>query len=556
MWEDMPELTDEHERLTNLRFSPYIFYSNRDRDTRTGHCTACNADITVYRIQRIMTAEDTAFLDAKHNDMGTCPVCKEQITYKSVGKSKNRGNLHATGRIIIILPVNENKVYARCFFVYKDYYNYSKHYTDCMLWGETVRYIWEPGKFEAYKYDWDQTGLGVNPNGRKPQQTFNRKSTAIEPFSSGDVMRGGFNTYDIINESELSKTFLRYAQHELFTKGNNLYSFENKIFKYLSLYCVYPQFEMLAKLGHMDVINDMVYENRNNGRYFNWKAQDPAKFFKMTKQEYKSFRAAGGELELAKAYTALKKFSPNSTDYNTVQKYLDAFKSQYNYFITFVSKYKMRHIHLYNYLQKHVTEKRDIYNTLIMYKDYIEAAEKLQYDFKSEIVLMPRALIKAHDTATTTLALVAEELRQKAKASEYAAQEKKLSELYKSRAKQYVFSADGYCIIQPESMSDIVKEGARQNHCVAGYAPRHAEGKLTILFMRTADEPDASLYTIEMQGKQMHQVQGYHNESKPKGAEKDFFEKWQTWVKVGSPRDKQGNPVISEEERARILAAS
>lgn len=542
MWEDMPELTDEHERLTNLYFAAYIFYEKKGKDQIEGHCTSCNSDM----ILRV----------AKHNQQSQCPVCGAEITFKSIGKSKSRGNLHATGRIIIILPVNETKVYARCFFVYKDYYHYSAHYTDCMLWGETVRYIWEPGKWEAYKYDWDQTGLGVKLNGTKPTQTFIRKKTAIEPFCPGDTMRGGYNSYVIINESEISKTFLRYAQHEKFTAGIQTYSCLNKVFKYFSLYCIYPQFEMLCKLGHVDVIYDMIYEDRNNGRYFNWKAQNPSEFFKFSKNEYNAFCAAGGSMKLAKAYKTLKKLSPNSTDFETVKKYMDTLGGQYFNFEALIVKLKTRHIHFYNYLQKHVTEKRSLPDVFIMYTDYFNAAEKLEYDLKNEVILMPKALIKAHDTAVGARALILEEIRQKNKKKETEEQEKKLRQLYESRAKQYVYSADGYRIIQPESISDIVKEGALQKHCVAGYAPRHAEGKLTILFMRSDNDPEASLYTIEMHDRVMTQVQGYHNESKPQGIEKDFIDKWQTWVKAGSPRDKSGKPVIETENRMRVLVAS
>lgn len=83
-------------------------------------------------------------------------------------------------------------------------------------------------------------------------------------------------------------------------------------------------------------------------------------------------------------------------------------------------------------------------------------------------------------------------------------------------------------------------------HCVAGYAARHLRGTLAILFLRDASAPDKSLYTIEMHGKSLTQVQGYNNKTPLTPEAKDFFNCWLEWVKQGSKRRRDGSPILKK----------
>ena len=105
-------------------------------------------------------------------------------------------------------------------------------------------------------------------------------------------------------------------------------------------------------------------------------------------------------------------------------------------------------------------------------------------------------------------------------------------------------------------LSDLREEKAAAfvlpvSECVGGYAARHANGETTILFMRSAAWPDKPLYTIEMQGKELIQVHGYHNRTAPRDipAANEFFESWLKWVKGGSKRPKL-HKKTKETERA------
>ena len=75
------------------------------------------------------------------------------------------------------------------------------------------------------------------------------------------------------------------------------------------------------------------------------------------------------------------------------------------------------------------------------------------------------------------------------------------------------------------------------SHCVGGYADRHTNGKLSIMFLRRKDEPDKPYYTIEVGNDlTIRQCRGYKNNvistgGKEKPQEiKDFETKYQNYL--------------------------
>ena len=78
--------------------------------------------------------------------------------------------------------------------------------------------------------------------------------------------------------------------------------------------------------------------------------------------------------------------------------------------------------------------------------------------------------------------------------------------------KQLEYEGKELMIRQPSSFDEIVNEGARLHHCVAGYAERHALGKLHIMFIRRKDDPEKPYYTMEVDTKgEIVQVRGDRN---------------------------------------------
>ena len=90
-----------------------------------------------------------------------------------------------------------------------------------------------------------------------------------------------------------------------------------------------------------------------------------------------------------------------------------------------------------------------------------------------------------------------------------------------------------------------------------GIPHRHLEGKVVILFLRSAEDPDTPLCTIEMNGMRIVQIHGYKNDLEsgavpPEERFADFLSVWLPWVEAHSPRDAQGRPILPEQVRCEI----
>ena len=159
---------------------------------------------------------------------------------------------------------------------------------------------------------------------------------------------------------------------------------------------------------------------------------------------------------------------------------------------------------------------------------------------------MPKDLRARHDTAAQTLQTEADDKAAKA----YAKRLKMLRE-------KYEFELDGLRVVVPETARQIVEEGKILQHCVGGYAARHIQGKTTILFLRRSRRPERSYITIEMCGTgqtDIMQIHGYKNEVyrgsvSPRKRYGHFLAVWQSWLKAGSKRDRQGRPVLPQETK-------
>lgn len=99
-------------------------------------------------------------------------------------------------------------------------------------------------------------------------------------------------------------------------------------------------------------------------------------------------------------------------------------------------------------------------------------------------------------------------------------------------------------------------EGKALKHCVGGYADRHIEGLVTILFLRDKRRPGRPLVTIEMCGNSIVQIHGWDDERtackenpkriSPRKIYEEFLDEWLDWLAAGSKR-KKGLPVIYKE---------
>ena len=182
-----------------------------------------------------------------------------------------------------------------------------------------------------------------------------------------------------------------------------------------------------------------------------------------------------------------------------------------------------------------------------LWVDYLEAAAKLRYELSQDDVRMPKDLLDRHDHAVAAVEAAEDESAMK----RYQARFQQLS-------KQFSFAAEGLCVVVPAGIRDIVREGRVLRHCVGGYADRHIDGSVTILFLRKESAPGVPYVTIEMSTEnncreiRIRQIHGYWNERdgrpSPQSTHAGFLKTWLNWVHDGSPRDCAGHPIIAAED--------
>lgn len=483
-------------------FNHYVFYKNA-KEGKECWCTSCNKHFE-YSLPRTFSKKETDFLYAGHNDNCECPNCHRTVTMKSEGRGKK--NLTEIMKLVLIIA-RKNAVYLRCFYATKCYngdpYNKFLNSMYCKAderllpeveLSETARYYLTPGNAQMWKkdYRWGGSGGWYQPK------------TIHEPFSV-NYYYGGIeaNTYFFVNQEELEKSFLRYS--DLRQWDNYMcqlrQTYDSRPVKYLAEFAAYPCIEYLAKAGFTPFVVEKVAYGRPNKRLINWNATKPNEVFKtINMQQVKELSQCEFKVATLKYYTKCKK-AFSKIKISDVSKIINQYPNYYDDFYSICIKHSITPTRADNYLQK---QKKNKTGGLVDWRDYLEQAEKLNFDMTSDIILMPKQLIAAHHQTTIMLNQLKSEIEEKT-------MQKRTAQLIR----KYSFENDTLQIVVPKSMQEIISEGQALQHCVGGYAERHAEGKTTILFIRRKDNLDTPYYTLEIDDKTKHikQYHGYGNES-------------------------------------------
>ena len=135
-------------------------------------------------------------------------------------------------------------------------------------------------------------------------------------------------------------------------------------------------------------------------------------------------------------------------------------------------------------------------------RDYRDMQQKLGIDWTADPLLAwPPHLRQAHDRAAAAVRYE----QNKGLEQKFAAMTE--------RCRGLAWEHDGICIRPAESVEELVQEGKTLHHCVGGYGPAHADGRI-ILFIRHTRRPERSWFTlnVDVKEKKIIQNHGYCNE--------------------------------------------
>lgn len=488
-------------------FRAYIFTkpSREVRAARVGWCSCCGAFLDEGEMAAAVKTANGGMLAKWHNADAECPQCGRMATVKEDFRMRSYNGLFEDRMIAYIHVAAADLIYIRVFDTAVRYGADEPEGDFYPIFGsEKYRYRLRPGEWVCEKNQENWYGARAR---------FVRAKTPLDE-SVNKPLDG------ICGAARLEKSFMRYHQGQTYydncgekTAYNGSYYKGYEAYypmKYLCRFAEYPQTEMVQKLGLHWAVNDLVNENRKNARLLDWNAKTVDGFLRLDRQTAKAYLTAGASRDLIKLYRACK----GTFDMQTLDAAFRAAGDRAEELVRALQSCGLSLAQARNYV-----EKKKI--TLSDWLDYIGGARQIGYDLTVHNVALPKDFHEAHDAAIRGLSLA--DFRKLTKA-----QQRKL----KARAKKYEWRIGGYVFRFPLAAREIVEEGKALGHCVGGYAGRHMDGKTNIVFLRRADTPDKSLYTIEIDGAEVRQAYGAHNRIKPQndGRVAACYRLWQMHV--------------------------
>ena len=485
----------------------YIFYNYQRKAPGHAYCTACRHEVRIAA--------------AKHNTSGLCPRCKKEITFKCRGR---RGRIFDRATVQVLQKAEGNGLVLRIIKVYRSFADSDipNHFE---IWENARQFITLSSSgqcsVDAYYYHY-KAGYDLTPwcNGYRP--VFDRWKYNFTADMSGVLYQRNLS-------DTLKDTPWAYSQLEVFS---GIASFSG-VATFLSAYIKRPKIEHLIKMKLYRLVSGIIYGG------YSYSALQAINF------NGDNMRAILG---IDRPYfPLLRELNPSIDQLHLIRQLLQAdhkpSTEQIKWFIASkisnadAAKELLAHMSVHK-LQRYVEQqfapedeaalKRvDYYkmNTLITdYHDYLCMCKELQYDVKNSFILFPRELKAAHDSVAKTL-----------KDKRTAEHEKAIAGSFDEWQKRYQYQSKELMMIPPHSAKEIVDEGAALHHCVRLYVKNVAEKKSVILFVRSVDEPDKSLCTVEVKDGQVTQARGFDNKEPPAQITA-FIEQWKQRVLYASDK--------------------
>ena len=485
----------------------YIFYDYQRKGPERAFCTACRHEVRIAA--------------AKHNTSGLCPRCKKKITFKSRGK---RGRIFDRATAQVLQKAEGNGLVLRIIKVYRSFADSDipNHFE---IWENARQFITLSSSgqcsVDAYYYHY-KAGYDLTPwcNGYRP---------VLYPWQDNFTADMSGVLYQRNLSDTLKDTPWAYSQLEAFS---DIASFSG-VATFLSAYIKRPKIEHLIKMKLYCLVSGIIYGG------YSYSALQAINF------NGENMRAILG---IDRPYfPLLRELDPSIDQLHLIRQLLQAdhkpSTEQIKWFIANrisnddAAKGLLAHMSVHK-LQRYVERQfapddeavlsRVDYHSMNAvitdYHDYLRMCKELQYDVKNSFVLFPHMLKDAHDSAAKTL-----------RDRHTAEQEKAIADSFDEWQKRYQYQSKELMMIPPHSAKEIVDEGAALHHCVRLYVKNVAEKKSVILFVRSVDEPDKSLCTVEVKDGQVTQARGFDNEEPPAQITA-FIEQWKQRVLYASDK--------------------
>ena len=456
-----------------------------------------------------------------HNKIGTCRRCGYTTKYKARGKIREKF-VNAKGRYMIGQRMGKEEFVFRIFKVEQVMYSNRKTEYNYL---EYIRVFMSPGK--------------------RPQRDY----FVFNPWTGKecwiDHNLGGLRNIPTPCDLEISPETRKEIRKTPMFQYVPLPGKEYGPVHYYMAASRYPDFEMIVKSGMEYLARGLIW---GTGTGYRSRGKTYYDRLGIRKDRVKDLARKKGDTDILRAYQ-LERQAGKHWNPKEMEIVLKHAKKENGETIRILSQvYKLTSpVKAERYIQK--TIQNEGCGAFQEYIDYIRMRKEAGYDLSNEIILFPRELHRRHNEMILETEVKKMDKRKEEVLEKYPA----IAERYSKLSDQYSAAAAGYIIRPAKNAAEIVEEGRILHHCVGGdyYLSRHNTGKSTILFLRSAKEPDIPYITVEIKDEKILQWYGEYDK-KPK---KDFFDAWlATYTKELEKRkqSKRKGKVIKKAEVAPV----
>lgn len=163
---------------------------------------------------------------------------------------------------------------------------------------------------------------------------------------------------------------------------------------------------------------------------------------------------------------------------------------------------------------------------IMLLMDYWEMAARAGLDLRDEHIRLPKNLKREHDRLEQLERIAKSKEEKRRKAKEIEERRPEFEKTVKPLEAWYWEDA-GICIRPVRTEQELIDEGATLQHCVGGYGKSVARGDACIFFIRHADRPDESWYTLQVDLKEIREIQNHGlRNCEPTKEVQEFVNRW------------------------------
>lgn len=252
--------------------------------------------------------------------------------------------------------------------------------------------------------------------------------------------------------------------------------------------------EKLSKVGLFSIAKELMY---NDFSYFssfiNKNGKDLGQIIKLDNARLKRLC----KFDNINYYKWLKEEKEQNTLYDDemLKNFVNMDLSTYSFTSLPV---QMNYTQINNYIVKQSALSSEDYKQVVStWRDYLSIAKKNGWDVDNSIIYRPKDLKEKHTEALLFRDGSSMEKETKEIEEQWPDVNKNLAVM-----KPFEYENEEYCIVVPNNVADIVREGHSLQHCiheVPFYFDRIEKRESYIFFLRRKSKPELSWYTLEVE---------------------------------------------------------